>query len=538
MATKECYGIDLGTTFSAIGRYDEERRLVDIAELENADGRRILRSAVYYEEGGNIVVGDTAVNAARQYPDRVITNIKRAMGSDWKKTIDEQKLTPAKVSAEILKALKRDGETYFSKVIEDVVITVPAYFGDAQRFATEEAAKEAGLNVIRLLTEPCAAALAFAIDQIEEIAGKNILVYDLGGGTFDVTLIQPKHNGPEKGIIALKIGTLLKDGDRELGGTDWNEKLIEFVAQRCKEQYDFDPQLEPVDEAILKENCEKAKRDLSRAQKVSILCDTKGHQVEVNREKFEELTLARLEETKHRLENVLKQAEDKGIKRDKISVLLCGGATAMPMVEKMITEVMGKPPLRHRHPELLVVRGAAYAAFLGQEVEAEPEPGEEKEGIPKKEQSHIVVKYKGKDTKIQLPPEEGLTDVGKPIGVEVIDESDPTKQKTKVACVIENNAPTGEIYEKPFYTISEGQTEVDIVIHEAKRENDGNEESLDRWERLAKVSISGLPPARPAGKEVRVRLRYDESGIIRGNAWDVETNEEVAIEIDRKKIKQ
>ncbi|MFQ6009266.1 MAG: Hsp70 family protein, partial [Candidatus Zixiibacteriota bacterium] len=235
-------GIDLGTTYSAISWYDSYNNRVETIDLETADGDKVLRSVVYYPGDGNPpVVGETAWNAAKQSPERVIVGIKRSMGDDFKTApIDDVEYTPQEVSAEILKVLVADAQTFLGEEVKDVVITVPAHFGDNERAATEEAGQLAGLNVLGLLPEPHAAALAFSVEKVADIVDKYLLVYDLGGGTFDVTLIHATTATDADNAINLKIETLCKDGNRQLGGLDWDKVLAEIVAEKVMQEHGVD----------------------------------------------------------------------------------------------------------------------------------------------------------------------------------------------------------------------------------------------------------------------------------------------------------
>ena len=523
-------GIDLGTTFSVICYYDEFGRRVETVDLDHADGGAILASAVYYEAGGNVVVGQTAANVKAQHPERVITGIKRSMGDEYKTAaIDGKQYTPQEVSAEILKVLKEDAEKFLGELIEGVVITVPAYFGDRERMATQEAAELAGLNVMELLPEPHAAALAFAIDRVKDVENRNVLVFDLGGGTFDATLMttEREEQGPDR--TGLRTTTLAKKGNRELGGLDWDRALATIVADKAMDQHGIDdPNHDPKTEAALEIACERAKRDLMQLGSLQVMAD-QTHQVEVTRTEFEENTRDLVQQAEARVMEVLEQAEadhglltekriqeleEEGQARDelepkKVRLLLAGGSTKMPMIRECVERIMGEPPLHHKNPELLVAYGAAYRAYLlGGGEDADDKTVETRDGA-------ITILSGGGDT-------------GKPIGVEVV-EVDGGGQvvKQQNVVIIKEGARHSEVFEQEFGTAFEGMTEIPLVFYE------GDSADPADCVRLADVTIKGLPPGRPAGRPVKVRLWYDHSGIVRGQAIDVETDTDAEVSIER-----
>ncbi|MBI3248837.1 MAG: Hsp70 family protein [Deltaproteobacteria bacterium] len=534
-------GIDLGTTYSALSWYDPDNRRVETVDLDTADGGRILRSVVFYEPGGQVVVGEAAYNAARKHPDRVLIGVKRSMGDNWKTpSIDGHQYTPQEISAEILKVLKTDAENFLGEPIHDVVITVPAYFGDNQRAATEEAGRLAGLNVLALMPEPHAAALAFSIDRVHEVADRALLVYDLGGGTFDVTLIRTTTETAADGTIGLKVTTLCKEGNRHLGGLDWDRNLSEIVAQRIQNQHGVDPQQDAADNAALQDNCEKAKRQLTQVTSYSVVGDIQGHTADVTRAELEQVTADLLLQTEALLLHVLEMAEQQyGLTRDQIDVLLSGGSSKMPMVEQMISRVMGKASLRHKNPELLVTQGAAYMAYLlgvmPSQMSTSPEPQPDPNPTPSPSDSQHtpppppdpVIVVKGQRIVLSA---DGLVDTGKAVGVEIIGGFDAAGNPLpRNAVIVPDGAVYGQEYEKDFATSRDNMTEIPVVLYE------GADADLANCTHLASVTISGLPPGRPKGKRVRVKLSYDPSGIIRGEGVDLESGQKVDILIDRRK---
>lgn len=533
-------GIDLGTTYSAISFYDSYNRRVETVDLEHADGRNIIPSVVYFEAGGNVVVGEAAKNATLQYPERVIIGIKRSMGDDYKTPpIDDKEYTPQEISAEILKALKEDAEIFLGEPLEEVVISVPAYFGDRQRLATQEAAELAGLNVLEIIPEPHAAALAFAIDRVKDVENRNIIVYDLGGGTFDVTLIMTEREDLGSGTTGLRITTLAKDGNRQLGGLDWDRVLARLVADKAMDEHGIDdPHIDAKAEATLLKNCEAAKRQLSRVSSFLVLADLQGHQVEVTRSEFERETSDLVLQSEALLEKVLEEAEqshglltEKRIKEleeqgtpraeledKKVRLLLCGGATRMPMVMECVTRVMGETPLHHKNPDLLVTTGAAYRAYLiGASPEELAESGTAEGAAPT---------IQTRDGAITMLP--GGGDIGNPVGIEVVEVDDAGNiARRENVVLIKRGAQYNEIFEQEFGTARDGMTEIPLVFYE------GDSADPEECTRLADVTIEGLPPNRPAGRPVKVRLWYDRNGIICGQAIDRESGKDIEIKIER-----
>ena len=349
------------------------------------------------------------------------------MGDDYKTApIDGKEYTPQEVSAEILKALKSDAESYVGEPVKDVVISVPAYFGDRQRQATQEAGALAGLNVLELIPEPHAAALAFAIERAQDVENRNILVYDLGGGTFDITLISTEREELGPAMTGLRITTVGKAGDWHLGGLDWDRALARLVADKAIDQHGIpDPQNDAKSEAWLLKTCEQHKRRLSQLASLSIPADMQGHAVDVTRSEFERATADLVMQTEEWTRHVLEEAErDHGLLSErriqemeaqgtpraelepkKVRLLLCGGATRMPMVRDCVTRLMGEPPLQHKNPDLLVTVGGAYRAYLL--------------GAPAAAPGTAGPTIATKGGAITLLP--GGGDTGKPIGVEVIE---------------------------------------------------------------------------------------------------------------------
>jgi molecular chaperone DnaK len=493
-------GIDLGTTQSSVSFVEGDS--VETIELEAANGSTLLPSVVYYpEDGGDPVVGVAAKHQKEVYPDRVVDLIKRSMGEQEHRHEGTGK-TPPEVSSEILKTIRREAGNYLGEEVEDAVITVPAYFGEYERAHTREAAELAGLNVLSLLPEPHAAALAYSVSKPAKVENRHLLVYDLGGGTFDVTLIHVTRKKTGAGSH-LAIETLEKAGDKRCGGADWDRALFEIVAKALAKEHGFDAMGDPRSEAHLLEKCEQAKRDLSRAKSAIVVGEDPVHEVEVTRVAFRRAVRDLLFSTQTSLELVLHKAEQKGVAKEDISVMLCGGSSQMPMVGNMIKRVMGRRPMVHANPELLVSVGAAYWAQLA--------TGE------------LVETSKG-----QVSVEEGgLKDsAASGIGVSLSRDSRPDAGK-----YVRNIIPAGSAYDGTEYriearTIVDRQTSVSLPFYE------GDSEDLDECKFLGMFKLTGLP-RRGKGQPIDVYLAYDSDGIIKGRGVDRQSATKVDIIIER-----
>jgi molecular chaperone DnaK len=508
-------GIDLGTTYSAISYFSTDDNRVERIDLESADGANVVRSVVCYPGPGNRpVIGETAWNFFKQDPSRVIRGIKRSMGTDFQTAlIDGVSYSPPQVSAVILSRLVEDAQKYLGEEVRDVVITVPAYFGDNERAATEEAGRLAGLNLLGLLPEPHAAALAYAVQQIADIRDRHLLVFDLGGGTLDVTLIHAYTSSNAKNRLQLQIDTVCKDGHRELGGLDWDKQMSEIVAEKVKQKHGVDIWEDIRNEGVVYDNCEKAKRALGQISSVSVVSDLAGHAVDVSLSEFEDRTSDRLLMCRAFLERVLEDAEKiHNIPKSSIAVMLAGGATKMPMVARMIEGVTGRPPFFYRNPESLVSIGAAYWAHLmdGEIIVSLPTP----EG-PKP--TTIVIS--------------GLMDItAKGVGVEVLHPDGRGGWAPHNVVIIPAGARFGEQFCKEFGVAEDDATEVNIVLYE------GDSPDIAGCSRLMTFTITRLPPGLKRGTGVNVELGFDSNGIIRGRAT-LKSGQAVDIVYDRSKVK-
>ncbi len=351
-------GIDLGTTNSVVAVLEGGEPTV----IANAEGFRTTPSVVAFTKDGEVLVGETAKRQAVTNVDRTIASVKRHMGTDWKQDIDSKKYTAQEISARILAKLKRDAEQYLGEPVTDAVITVPAYFNDAERQATKEAGEIAGLTVLRIINEPTAAALAYGLDKGKE--DELILVFDLGGGTFDVSLLEV---GKDDDFSTIQVKATA--GDNRLGGDDWDQRVVDYLIQRFKETTGVDVSSDKIAKQRLKEAAEQAKKELSSQTSTTIqlpyLSLTENGPANLDetltRAKFEELTADLLERTKKPFNDVIKEA---GVKlADVAHVVLVGGSTRMPAVVDLVKKLTGgKEPNKGVNPDEVVAVGAALQA--------------------------------------------------------------------------------------------------------------------------------------------------------------------------------
>ena len=347
-------GIDLGTTNSVVSVLEGGEPVV----IANAEGSRTTPSVVAFAKNGEVLVGQSAKNQAVTNVDRTIRSVKRHMGEDWTVNIDDKTYTPQEISARTLQKLKRDAEAYLGEDVTEAVITVPAYFEDAQRQATKEAGQIAGLDVLRIVNEPTAAALAYGLDKNEK--EETILVFDLGGGTFDVSLLEIGD-----GVVEV----LATAGDNELGGDDWDNRIVEWLVDKFKSQNGVDLSKDRMAMQRLREAAEKAKIELSSAQQASINLPYITVDAEKNplfldetltRTEFQKITSDLLDRTKTPFNQVVKDA---GMSVGDIDhVVLVGGSTRMPAVSDLVKELTGKEPNKSVNPDEVVALGAALQA--------------------------------------------------------------------------------------------------------------------------------------------------------------------------------
>jgi molecular chaperone DnaK len=481
--TDEIVGIDLGTTNSEIAIYRNGRPEV----LADARGRFILPSVVALSEAGELLVGEEARNQFLLYPERTIRSIKRRMGSDDKVRLGERDYTPQEISAMILSRLKEIARQALGWPVQKAVITVPAYFSDAQRQATREAGEIAGLEVVRIINEPTAAALVYEAAQQQ---GKRILVYDLGGGTFDVSVVRI-----EDGVVEV----ISSHGNNHLGGDDFDHKIVEHVLEHLKLKHGVDISDEARAMARVSRAAETAKRQLSdhpfaRVQE-EYLTERDGTPVnldlELAREDYEAMIAPFIEETLGAIHIALESA---GLTASQVDeILLVGGATRTPMIRRRLMEVFGNEPRGEVDPDLCVALGAAIqgAAMAGTEVSA---------------------------VLVDVTPYT--------FGTSAIGELNGDIYPYRYFPIIPRNTPIPVRRSEVFFTASDSQTEVDVRIFQGE-----SEDALENIQ-LGEFRISGLSKA-PAGNPVILDLALDRDGILQVSAREKTTGLERRITIDK-----
>lgn len=494
-------GIDLGTTYSAVAQLDNEGNPV---LLQNTDDRAITPSVVLLGDEGSVMVGPSFERLSIEDPRKIVESIKRQMGNkDYYVVYQDKKLTPEFISALILKKLKQDAEARIGP-IANAVITVPYYFNDVRRKATQDAGRIAGLNVIDIINEPTAATLAYAWNRGElgktdsKMKERTILVYDLGGGTFDVTVVS---------YTASTFRVLATDGDVMLGGLDWSRRIVDHVSEQFLSKFGTDPREDPVTLQRMSQDCEEVKRQLSEKFQVpvNVYHEGKSLTVALTRTEFERMTADLLQRTHDTTELVLKQS---GIKPDDLDELvLVGGSTYMPVVETMLKDICGREPTREMMPEAAVAQGAAIHAAI---LEAR------QYGDDSRMAQAIINRLRSVQT----------SDVNShSLGVKITDPTN-TSRKINHIMIPKNTAIPASVTQN-FVTTSPNQQRVHVYILE------GEASDPDACALIGDFRVTNLPPNLPAGSPVELSYSYDANGRIHASAIEKTGNTKAETEIVR-----
>jgi molecular chaperone DnaK len=490
-------GIDLGTTYSAVAALDDRGQPVT---LPNRDGDMLTPSAVLLLDDGTAVVGQAALDVAQEQPDRVATLVKRRMGLDsYGRPVAGRDFRPETLSAVLLRKLVQDAEQRIGP-ISKAVITVPAYFDDTRRKATQDAGRIAGLDVLDILDEPTAAALAYSFQRGHSVPSphatltdrpQTILVYDLGGGTFDVTVVK---------LLPKRFQVLAIEGDVRLGGKDWDDRIVNHVAEAFQARYDEDPRSDAQSLAVLQAAAERAKRTLSKLDQASVTVNHAGRKLAVplSRREFEALSRDLLTRTRLTTQQVLRQANVSWEQVDR--VLLVGGSTHMPMTGAMLRDLSGRPPDNSLAVSEVVARGAAIHAGILAARGGDVAPG----------------------TAANLADVIEISVNAHSLGIEVRKDADRAND-----VLIPKNTQLPSAASRVYYTLSDNQQRVRVRVLQ------GEATQADACIPVGECWIEGLPPVLPKGSPVQVRCAVAANGLIDVMALDMTTGRMARAEIHR-----